>query len=124
MDKSLVQKLKWCKREVAALKIAHDRGMGTVSFFTSYDSLLALFDSMHNCVKITLQFEDLGFEPYCQCYISNAQYFQPISTNYNLSTNQLVILYRCYVNNVSLTVETKVVAASPILSIEMEAVYG
>ena len=123
MDRdSLINKLKWCKREVQALKIAHEKGLGAASFYSATDFMDYVATSYNNnFLKITVQFDELPYTPYCQCYISSAQYFQPFKVSYDEANNQMVFLYEVYLLNVSIPVNVKAIATAEISSITMEA---
>lgn len=76
MDKSLVQKLKWCRRELAALKIAHEQSLEGVNFFTATASqqitIGALFDTLHIYINYD---ESVVNAPFCQVYVDNPQFY-------------------------------------------------
>lgn len=123
MDNKLVEKLKWCKRELAGLKIAHERGGGSVDFYNKTENELLLFQPSTPSLVITVQFEDVDYQPYCQCYINNAQFFQPTAIYYDDTTSTLTCAYMCFVTNVSLDVSVKVVASAAIGSVSLEASF-
>lgn len=117
---TLTQKLKWCKRELLALKTAHQRGLGTASFFSDTDFLsFAPTSYANNFLYITVQFDSLPYSPYCQCYISSAQYFQPMEITYDTNANQMIFVFMSYLLNVTIPVNAKVIATAEIKSITM-----
>ena len=123
-ERRLIAKLKDIKRELLALKTAHNKGLGTASFDSKIGYLLyTTMASVTQYLKITIKFADTVVEsPFAQCYLSNTQYFQPYDIKWNPSAHTVVFSYMCYVTNVSLGVYTKVIATAGIESITMEAV--
>lgn len=127
-ERALVQKLKWLKREILALKTAHTKGLGTASFASDTSSLLySPTGGSNQYLKITAKFADSILEsPVAQCYISNAQYFEQNDIKWDDAAHTVTFLYRCYITNVSLDVDCKVIATAAIENITMEATdpYG
>lgn len=120
----LVQMIKDNKRELLALKTACAHGLGSASFYTASDmyDFTVLPPYLDNCLIVRVGVPaGLGYSPYCQCYISNAQYFQPISIAYDENANEVVFSYRSFLNNVTIRVYAKVICAVPIESLTMEA---
>lgn len=118
----LVEKLKWCKRELQGLKIAHERGLGTASFYSKTDFMNYVASSYNdNYLKITVQFDTLDYTPYCQCYISSAQYFQPFRVEFDTDNSRMIFWYMSYLLDVSIPVNVKVISALEAQSITMEA---
>lgn len=122
MENKLVEKLKWCKRELAGLKIACERGVGVVDFYSNTTSQLMLFQPSTPALRITVQFADVNYQPYCQCYLSNTQYFQPARISYDDTTNTLTCIYLCFVTNVTINVSVKAIASAAIDSVTLEAI--
>lgn len=122
MYNNFVQRIKAIKRELLDLKTASARGLGTVSFFNeivqySYTSISG---------SATYLMVNVGFAetqtnaPYCQCYLSNAQYFNPASISW--ANHTLTFMFECYVNNVTIDGSMKIIATAPIQNVNVEAV--
>lgn len=110
MYNNFVQRLKRIKSELLALKTAQPRGLGSASFFSAVSDYS--FDAIGGTVIFVVSVEYTASQdtiPYCQCYISNAQYFQPASISWNEASKTLSFYYECYVNNVSLNGIVKVI---------------
>lgn len=122
MDNKLVDKLKWCKRELAGLKIAYERGIGAVNFFSETSNNTLLFEPSTPALKITVQFGDVDYQPYCQCYISMPQYFQRSRIYFDNENNQLICIYMSYITNISLEIDVKAIASADMESITLEAI--
>lgn len=120
--KTLVNKLKSIKRELLAIKTAHERGLGIANFNTAIGhATYTVVGGDYPYLKITAQFaETVENSPYCQCYLSNAQYFQPVKMEWNESAHSVVIIYRCYVNNVSLDMYAKLISTNFVINVDIE----
>lgn len=121
MYNNFIQRLKAIKRELLDLKTAHERGLGSASFFSeiaqySYTSVGG--SATYLVINIAFDSELLNV-PYCQCYISNAQYFNPASISVN--NNTISYMFECYVNNVTIDGDIKVIAGAPIQSVNVGA---
>lgn len=118
----LVQMLKDNKRELLDLKTACAHGLGSASFYTDsgmYDFTATSYKD--NFLRIVVDLPDgLNYSPYCQCYISNAQYFNPISITYDENNNQMVFLFMAYLLNVTVRVYAKVISSAPIDGLTIE----
>lgn len=127
-ERTLISKLKWLKGEILALKTAHRKGLGTANFASATGSLVYTTVSGNDqYLKITVKFADsIAESPVAQCYISNAQYFEQNDIKWDASTHTVTFLYRCYITNISLVVDCKVIATAAIENIIMEATdpYG
>lgn len=124
MDNKLVEKVKWCKRELAGLKQAHESGVGLINFYSYYTSF-SYIPSWENefQFKITVQFDtSIEYSPMCQCYLTIPQFFMPVSVVFDEANSQVVMVYTAYINNVTLTVGVKTIAAAPITSVTLEEV--
>ena len=122
MYNNFIQRLKAIKRELLDLKTASARGLGTVSFFSDIEqySYTSVGGSATYLV-INVRFADNQNDaPYCQCYLSNAQYFNPASITW--ANHTLVLSFECYVNNVTIDGSAKIIASAPIQSVDMENV--
>ena len=121
MYNNFIQRLKHIKEELLALKTSHAQGLGSADFLSAVAEYN--FDSAggNNVFKIRVEFSSTQSDiPYCQCYISNAQYFQPISVNWDNDSKTLVFEYECYVNNVSLSGVIKVITNGSINNLYTE----
>lgn len=120
----LVQMIKDNKKELLALKTSCTHGLGSASFYTASDmydfTVLPPYLDNYLVIRVGVP-ADLGYSPYCQCYISNAQYFQPTSITYDENNAEMVFRYRSYLNNVTIRVYAKVICAVPIESLTIEA---
>lgn len=114
----LATRVKQAKKELRDLKTACAHGLGSVSFYSATDEyeFTLMPPSMDDYLIVTVNIPaGYAYTPYCQCYISNAQYFQPISIKYN--NNQVIFRFRSYLTNVTLSVYAKVICAVPIESL-------
>lgn len=123
MYNNFIQRLKRIKEELLALKTAQLRGLGSASFFS--ESSEYNFDAIGGTVtlRISVSFAStVDTIPYCQCYISNAQYFNPASISWNEPDKTLSFDYEGYVNNVSLSGIVKVISNNSINNLYIGAV--
>lgn len=122
MYNNFIQRLKAIKRELLDLKTAQARGVGTVSFFDE----VAQYSYTSIGGSATFLMVSVGFAntqtvaPYCQCYLSNAQYFNPATISW--ANNTLTFMFECYVNNVTIDGSLKIIATAPIQNVNVEAV--
>lgn len=120
VSNKLVQMLKDNKKELLALKTASTHGLGSASFYTAVDSysFSVLPPYYANSLIITVNIPaGLGYSPYCQCYITGAQYFQPTSIRYDESNSKMVFAYHTNLTNVTIEVYVKVICSVPIESL-------
>lgn len=115
----LVQMLKDNERELLALKTSCSHGLGSASFYNAVDYVdFTVIPSSDNYLKVIVKLPDnFNYSPYCQCYISKAQYFQPMSASFNEEYSQMEFLFRCYLNNLTIRVYAKAICSAPIESI-------
>lgn len=121
MYNNFIQRLKHIKEELLALKTAHAQGLGSANFDSLSDEYN--FDSVggDNIFRVRVVYnENQSDVPYCQCYISNAQYFQPVDVSWESSSRTMTFEYECYVNNVSLSGVVKVVSNGSINNLYTE----
>lgn len=120
--KTFTKKMKSIQRELLAIKTAHERGLGLANFNSKIGhAIYRVISGDYPYLKVTAQFDEtVENSPYCQCYISNAQYFQPVQMGWDESAHRVVITYQCYVNNVSLEMYAKLLATKPIISVTIE----
>lgn len=120
--KTFTKKMKSIKRELLAVKTAHERGLGLANFNSEVGhAIYRVMSGDYPYLKVTAQFtETVENSPYCQCYLSNAQYFQPVQMAWDATTHRVVIVYQCYVNNVTLDMYAKLIATKPIISVTIE----
>ena len=127
MDKDLTEKLKWCKRELAGLKQAHETGLGLVDFYSAeipFDFTPRWENQF--MFRIIVEFDNsIDYIPMCQCYISMGQYFDPYDMNFDEANHKLTIIYTSEVPNVTISLNIKAIAAAPIVSLIAEDMpYG
>jgi hypothetical protein len=116
----LATRVKETKRELLALKTACAHGLGSASFYsaTGYYEMTVLPPYYESILSIAVVVPaGLSFSPYCQCYISNAQNFQPTNILYDESTNRVTFSYRAYFRNATIPVNVKVICTVPIESL-------
>lgn len=119
MDKSLVQKLKWCRRELAALKIAHEQSLEGVSFFTATASKQITIGQLFDRVNVYVNYdENIINEPFCQVYLDNPQFFQK-SLLFYISNQHDLYLDPYWVGSFTTTINVKVISSAEIKSIEI-----
>lgn len=122
MDHNLVDKLKWCERELHGLKQAHETGLGLVNFYSEESQLLWVptWENQYQ-FHIVVQFaSDIDYSPMCQCYINIAQYYEPIDIKFDEVNKTVEIIYMAYINNVTLDTKIKTISAAPIVSVVVE----
>lgn len=127
MENKLVEKLKWCKRELAGLKIAHETGLGLVDFYSKQiDFQFTPTWQNQYMFEIIVGFDtSLDYIPMCQSFISLGQYFDPYNIVFDETANTVKISYTSSVPNVTLDLTIKTIAASPIISlVAREFPYG
>lgn len=127
MENKLVEKLKWCKRELAGLKQAHETGLGLVDFYseTTYLLFTPTWENQY-MFEVIVEFDNsIDYIPMCQCYISLGQYFDPYTILFDETSHKMTVQYTCEVPNVTLDINIKAIAASPIVSlVARELPYG
>lgn len=130
MERGLTERLKWCKRELSALKTAQNVGLGLVDFYSSTSNTNYKCTGLNDSnFLITIQFsQELSFRPYCEAYLdaylNGEEVFSRGSTTFDLSNKQLKIRY-VYISesfNQNINTYVKVVSVVPIFSITMEAI--
>lgn len=122
MNNNFIQRLKAIKRELLDLKTAQARGVGSVSFFgevVSYNYTSVGGSATFLMVNVYFANTQVN-APYCQCYLSNAQNFNPASISW--ANNTLTFMFECYVNNVTIDGNIKVIATAPIQNVTVESV--
>lgn len=127
MENKLVEKLKWCKRELAGLKQAHETGLGLVDFYSATTSLLFTPRWENQFMfEIIVEFDNsIDYIPMCQCYVSSGQYYEPYTIIFDEDSHTMTIQYSSELSNVTVTVDIKAIAASPIVSlVARELPYG
>lgn len=117
---TLTKKIKSIRGELLAMKQVHERGLGVLDLCDGSGSL-QYDSSTYPYLKITVKFDsDVSKSPYCQCYISNPQYFYNSQMRWDGANNQFVFIYACNVSTASIMVYAKAVATVPVKSVTME----
>lgn len=123
MERSLVERIKWCKREIEALKTAQNVGLGLVDFYTMTKSARynpTTFEQTN--YLITVQFrQDLDFRPFCEVYVEDSGQLSLNSTTFDSSNKKIKFRYTAGIN-FDIVVYVKVISVVPIISITMEAI--
>lgn len=122
MYNNFIQRIKNIKQELLNLKTAQARGLGSVSFFGDIESYsYTSVGGSASRLRVSVMFsESQANAPYCQCYLSNAQYFNPASINW--ANHTLTFDYECYVNNVTIDGSVKIIASAPMQNVSVEAI--
>lgn len=125
MDKDLIEKLKWCKREIAGLKQAHEVGLGLIDFYSEQIdfSFTPTWENQY-MFKIIVEFDNsYDYIPMCQCFITLGQYLDPYNIVFDEEQHTIIITYTCQIPNVTLSLVIQAIAAAPIVSLTAEEVH-
>lgn len=122
MYNNFVQRLKRIKQEVLALKTAQPKGLGSANFFGEVvDYEFSVVSGSPLTMRVVVEFgENQSAIPYCQCYISEAQYFQGKGVSWDGEAKKMYFDFDCYVNNVTLNGQIKVISNGAIGEVYVE----
>lgn len=123
MDKDLIQKLKWCKRELAALKIAHVLSIDDAVFYSASGTEQFLF-SPSELLEVTVEYDsNIEYQPFCQVYISCPQFFNDYFLNYYTYVSKAHV-FDAYINRGAIGntifVTVKAISTADIKSFKIE----
>ena len=123
MDKDLTKKLKWCKRELASLKIAHEQSVGEVNFYSATKQATVTLNLMSYVIIEVNYNKGMEQSPACQIYLDMPQYFSSSSMSfvpgYNSSYNKLKLSSYWGVFGTTITLNVKAISSAEISSINI-----
>lgn len=120
---ALVDKFRWLRSEVLALKQSDTKPLGSANFYMQATSGLYTFQDSSYTLNITVQFgSDVDETPFTQVYFSNSSYFTSFAETWDSDSKTLGLIYSISRGGFSLDIDTKVIASKPIENLAVEAV--
>lgn len=117
-----IDKIRWIRAEILALKQSATKGINSISFYSAYDEYLGAFITRATMLTTTVHFDSsVTTEPMCQIYMNSARFLN-ISTpiwDANAHTLRTITMARVAAN---FDCTVFVVATQPISSITREVV--
>lgn len=119
---ALIDKLRWLRSEVLALKQSATKALGTAEFYSQELSGLYYFGASSYTFEVTIQFSgDVDEVPFTQVYFSNSSMFSSYGGIWDPDSNTLTFNYSIDQGGFSFDIDTKVVTSRPIVNLTAEA---
>ena len=122
MERDFITRLKWCRREVEALKTAQNVGLGLVDFYSDTEHYTYNPTTLEDSnLMITVQFSSsLDFRPYCECYLDNGGGDISLGeTTFDDDNKQIKFRYLPDSLGVTYNLYFKIISVAPIVSVSI-----
>lgn len=117
-----IDKIRWIRSEILALKQSATKGINSISFYSAYNEYLGAFVTGATMLTTTVHFDSsVTTQPMCQIYMNSARFLNISTPIWDASAHTLRTITTAW-EPASYDCTVYVVATQPISSITREVV--